>query len=163
MPDPLDSMFNSFTPASIAEALEGGLPVASEERPPPISLCEMGPCAHYHVIRTKVDAQEPQDGSAAPIFTIPTRTCYPASGIECDLTDTPVKECNLWLPNADLVQVRIRERERFKTANAEQYAAFEASWPSKCQNCGKVDAVRQVGSERWCADCVAGPGTAGTP
>lgn len=108
-----------FTPAPMT-------PIPRE----PVSLCMLGPCVRYHELAAKIDAQEPQDGSAAPAYAMAIRTCYPTPGIEIDLS-TPVKHCNLWEPRLDVVETRARYREAYSKSQQGriELKQFEESWP----------------------------------
>lgn len=64
----------------------------------PPSLCEQGPCAHYHEITALADAATPMDGSLRVHVQV-LRTCYPHAGIEMPLNGSPVFECNRYVPD----------------------------------------------------------------
>lgn len=86
------------------------------QRPPPDprpSLCEAGPCRHYHRFAVQVDAEPPKvrrlpvvvPGVAGDTYQPPAtfhtethRYCYPDTGIEMSLGVMPVTECNRWDP-----------------------------------------------------------------
>ncbi len=114
MTNPLPTVADQVTPVE---------PEATE-----ISLCELGPCVHFHLLRTKLDAQTPQDGSHQKTYTNITRTCYPHSGIEMDVSDHPVRECSLWDPRPDVEETRVARRRSFECEEPEKWAAFKASW-----------------------------------
>jgi hypothetical protein len=94
----------------------------------PISRCQLGPCFHYHELTSRMDAQQPIDGSKTHLPVFVSRTCYPTPGIEFDLTE-PVKDCSLWYPmdKADRAATD-RRRGNFMTLNPELMQQFEASW-----------------------------------
>lgn len=104
-----------------------GLPVIA-----PIPRCELGPCRNFHRMTTKVDAQDPLDGERI-LHTVITRTCYPAPGIEFDVSEAPVRECSRWEPVTQGERNALLERRRGWTsigAFRAELAAFEASWQS---------------------------------
>jgi hypothetical protein len=67
--------------------------------PEPPSLCRQGPCSHYHELSVRLDASTPMDGSSDVMHTQLTRSCYPTSGIQIELDDTPVFACSRWSPD----------------------------------------------------------------
>lgn len=130
---PTDRLVDGFVPSSVPPmAPDGGLQLdpAPLEPPParPISICELGPCRNYHELASKMDAQEPLDGSRVRLPVFVTRTCYPSPGIEMDLAQ-PVRECSLWAPftSGELYE-REQARDRFIGANPAAHAAYLKSW-----------------------------------
>lgn len=66
------------------------------------SLCAVGPCRHFHELVLSLDAQEPlgqETGVRTHRNTV--RTCYPSPGIEADLGEETVYQCNRWDPHDD--------------------------------------------------------------
>ena len=63
------------------------------------SLCEAGPCRHYHRVASLMDAAAPIDGSASEAHEQIVRACYPAPGIELELGEAPVSKCSRWEPD----------------------------------------------------------------
>lgn len=104
------------------------LPILGPEAP---TLCRQGPCIHYHELQTQLDAAKPIDGSAAAEFRHTIRTCYPHSGIEMPLDETPVFQCNLWLPADATVEGRRRTKaatDYLLSEPGKQYQAELAEW-----------------------------------
>lgn len=129
-------------PISTTDALEAGLelgaspPRAADGGPElspapvslpviqPMSLCDLGPCRNLHVLTQKMEVQAPMDGSPEPLHTVTIRTCYPAPGIEYDLTSQPVKECSKWDPGGSEESVVARRSRCCPT----ERVAFLKSW-----------------------------------
>lgn len=80
-----------------------GLIPAPPPRPLPVlehpSLCEAGPCRHYHRVSALMDAAEPIDGSGGSSHEQTTRACYPAPGVELELGEAPITRCSRWEPD----------------------------------------------------------------
>lgn len=102
-------------------------PLTSEAEP--LSLCQLGPCRHFHELAIRIDAAKPLDGSQGSDYVHTIRTCYPSPGIEMDLA-APVRRCNRWAP-------MVRNDDEYEGARArytgtmigqEEMAEFEASW-----------------------------------
>ena len=134
--DPTARIADGFTPSAISVGPDG-IPAAVPVRPPSklalIPLCTLGPCVRYHELVTKMDAQDPQDGSEGEVFTNRTRTCYPSPGIEMDISVNPVHQCNLWEPDINRARVveAIRAQYEASTEGAIEMDRFHASWPQK--------------------------------
>jgi hypothetical protein len=137
--DPTSRLADEFEPSPLPPiAPDGGLALEPVPIKPlrrvQISLCALGPCANYHEVLTKIDAQDPLDGSPGKIHLMPVRTCYPHPGIEMDLKDMPVRECNRWNPlevtnqlaSPDLLQKS--RRDIFIRNRADLYNDFLTSW-----------------------------------
>jgi hypothetical protein len=95
----------------------------------PPTLCEAGPCAHYHRVSSVMEDQEPI-GGPGPIRRMVTRACYPAPGVEIEL-DSPVLQCSRWEPNGeqerlDGIRKRFLSSEPGKAFSG-QVSEFEAS------------------------------------
>lgn len=123
-----DRMAEGFTPTSMPPLGPDGAPVftpASLEPLPLVadSLCQLGPCRYYHELVTSFDAQEPLgEETGAPRYRNTVRTCYPAVGIEADLGEGVIYDCNFWDPVADgFVEARALRRS---AARARQDAAL---------------------------------------
>ena len=133
-----DAIEGGFVPSELPpRAPDGGLELApapvSLPVIQPISLCTLGPCRNLHVLTQRIDAQQPLDGSPAPTRVVTSHTCYPAPGIEYDLTSEPVKECSRWSP------ITINDRDATDAARRRvthgdldglggDYLAFLKSW-----------------------------------
>ncbi len=109
-----------------------GVPTPQPEREH-VNLCQLGPCAHYHELQTKLDAQDPLDGSDAAVFIQTSRTCYPSPGIEFDINEAPVKTCSLWDPGVpgahDAMESR---RAAWLGRNLDKWKKYYTSWrPAK--------------------------------
>lgn len=132
--DPTERLIEGFAPASLAIGPDGTVaPIAvkPESRLATIPICQLGPCSHYHEIVTRMDAQEPEDGTPGEVFVKRTRTCYPASGIEMDITANPPCKCSLWMPRTDFAATTERIRAEYKTNHAAEFEEFRRSWPDK--------------------------------
>lgn len=121
---PHDSLQDGWEPSPAPYAGPDGLlvgPPSAPTEPPYPSLCEAGPCKHFHRVEIQVEAENPlaqrievplPDGLARvestpggkvyrplPVFhTSVTRACYPDVGIEIELRATPVVRCNRFEP-----------------------------------------------------------------
>jgi hypothetical protein len=93
----------------------------------PPSLCEAGPCRHYHRVASVMDAED--GGSAGPTHRQVTRACYPAVGIELELGETPVLQCSRWEPDNEQARLDSIRADFLKKpdgkAFVEKVAAFE--------------------------------------
>jgi hypothetical protein len=137
--DPTERLSETFRASPIDAGPDGmtaPVPVTPPSEHALVPICQLGPCVRYHEIRTRFDAQEPEDGSGGPIYTHPTRTCYPAAGIEIDITEHPVRDCNLWEPRIDVLEARLRHRQTWTASEhgAKEWAEYEASWPRSKPN-----------------------------
>lgn len=130
---PTDGLADGFEASSLPPiAGDGGLqlePAPTDPLPEgPISICELGPCRHYHELFAELDAQKPLDGSKMRLPVIRHRSCYPIAGREIELSHG-VKECNLWDPQTRSErELRDQRQQQFKTFNEERYAEFLKSW-----------------------------------
>jgi hypothetical protein len=128
-----ERLTTQFTPSQMPPlAPDGGLllepaaidPLSAGEE----SLCAVGPCRHFHELVLSIDAQEPlgeETGERRHRNTV--RTCYPSPGIEADLGEETVYECNRWDPESDYdVDERRLRRER---ARQRRDDAIEAAFP----------------------------------
>lgn len=134
--DPTARLSDDFVPTAIPVGPDGtpaAVPVRPVSKLATIPLCSLGPCVHYHEMVTKMDAQDPTDGSPGEVFVHRTRTCYPNAGIEVDISVHPVYQCNLWEPDVDRARrvEAIRQVYEASTAGAIETDAFNASWPQK--------------------------------
>lgn len=97
------------------------LPVISGEPAP--RLCLVGPCNHYHRMRLIMNVQTPIDGSVGSVAKETIETCYPAKGVEMDLTGVQVAECNRWdPPGSSLAE---GQAHALKAIYESDYAAWE--------------------------------------
>ena len=99
----LSRFLSSWQPADLSSGLPGPPPTPNPDAPDidPPSLCEAGPCRHYHRLATVMEVQPAIDGTTARPRQI-TRACYPAPGVEIELAETPVLQCSRWNPAPDL-------------------------------------------------------------
>lgn len=117
---------NGMIPAGppLIEDSDGHLPIID-----PPTLCEAGPCRSYHRVVSVMDAQNPVAG-AGPTRRQITRSCYPTSGIELELGETPVLQCSRWEPESAAARDEAR-RVYLKTPVGKQFiadsVAFEAA------------------------------------
>lgn len=96
------------------------------------SLCAIGPCRNYHELVLSLDAQEPlgeETGERRHRNTV--RTCYPSPGIEADLGEETVYQCNRWDPHDDSF---VLARDVRRSAAMERRAG--GGTPAPCQLCG---------------------------
>jgi len=134
--DPTARLTDGFQPSQIPAGPDGipsPIPVRRSSSLEVINLCSLGPCSHYHELATKVDSQDPLDGSPGGVYVNITRTCYPAPGIEIDVSEHQVRRCSIWEPRFDQRETLERIRNAYLATDdgAEEWAAFEASWPTK--------------------------------
>lgn len=139
--DPTSKMVDEFEPAPLPPLGPDGFPVL-EPAPigpipvEPISICMLGPCANYHELETKMDAQEPMDGTRGHVHLMVYRTCYPHPGIEMELP-APIRRCNRWSPTSvdpetrTVVTSATSRPAAFKSNRPAQWAEYEASWNEK--------------------------------
>lgn len=94
------------------------------------SLCELGPCVHYHRMTYQIDAAAPTDGSPGGLFQQTAHTCYPTPGIEIELRGTPVFECSLWTPMSQTAAKKQTDagRRQLKTKDGKRFLHELASW-----------------------------------
>lgn len=131
--DPTSRLAAEFVPSPVPAIGPDGAP--SLEPAPieplrvlPISLCTMGPCRNFHSLLSKIDATEPIDGSSGGVHLQPMRACYPAPGVEIELT-APIKECNRWSPMSSGELAELGEhRERWQRFNVGETNDYHESW-----------------------------------
>ena len=82
----------------------------------PPTLCEAGPCRHYHRVVSVMDAQAPVGKDSNNDHAQTSRVCYPTAGIEVELGETPVLQCSKWEPESE--PERDERRRKFLTGNA---------------------------------------------
>lgn len=92
------------------------LPIAQ-----PPSLCEAGPCRHYHRVASVMDAED--GGVAGATHRQVTRACYPAVGIELELGETPVLQCSRWEPDNEQSRLDSIRAAFLKSPDGTAYAA----------------------------------------
>ena len=133
--NPTDRFSETFKAAPVGGGVDvvPVLPVTPASDHALIPICQLGPCVRYHEIRTKFEAAEPEDGTPGTVYTHPTRTCYPAPGIEIDVTEHPVRNCNLWEPRIDVAESRLRYREAWLQSEGatKEWAEYVESWPKR--------------------------------
>jgi hypothetical protein len=120
---PNDALADGWEPSPPPHIGPDGLaigPPSVESFPPYPSLCEAGPCQHFHRFEIQVEATSPlaqqvpielPDGHRVettpagkvyrplPVFhTRVERYCYPSSGIELELGSTSMVRCNRFKP-----------------------------------------------------------------
>jgi hypothetical protein len=111
------------------------------------SLCSIGPCRNFHELVLSIDAQEPlgeETGVRAHRNTV--RTCYPSPGIEADLGEETVYECNRWDPQSDydVDERRLRrEAARARHDAALMSAMMDSMPPPEC-TCGPTEPPHHV-------------------
>lgn|GEM_PF-6951278 len=117
-----------------ARGPDGLIPAPPPSRLPALehpSLCEAGPCRHYHRVVCLMDAAEPLDGSGGTAHEQVTRACYPAPGVELELGEAPITRCSRWEPDNEQARLdSIRDsflRSPAGRAYAEQLRAAEAT------------------------------------
>lgn len=89
--------------------------------PIPPTICRLGPCRNYHEARVLLPAHG-VDGKS-----ILVRTCYPHPGIEMDLQDTPVLECNRYWPEIGVGRPLERDKARDLIMNSEAGAEYKTA------------------------------------
>lgn len=141
-----NDLADEIEPGPIAVGPDGSLGITQNARatPPPPRICEAGPCRHYHRFVTQLDAERPMaggiehggeqhgrligDAGPAPFYVRVHHFCYPTAGIECDLRDLPVLECNRWSPQVGY-SVDEQDRQKFIATEAGQRHQREmAAW-----------------------------------
>lgn len=102
------------------------------------SLCEAGPCRHYHKLATIMDAQEPLVGSD-PLRRLITRACYPSPGINLELMgEEPVLQCSRWEPDNEQGRLGELRKQYLKTADGKAFAAQVAAFDEAQQEAEEV-------------------------
>lgn len=102
--DPKAVFQDGWDPTAAAPIGPGGEVLPSPKMRPviePPTLCDQGPCRHYHQLVTLANAQGPKDGSLVA-YKQTVKTCYPEPGIEMPLNDVPVFACNRWDPGVPI-------------------------------------------------------------
>lgn len=132
--DPSDRLSDGWEPAPLpARTPNDPLPPSPSLPAPsvaPPTLCELGPCAHYHKAVLRFDAATPMDGSASVTHTQNLRSCYPTAGISIELEDSPVFECSRWAPIDLAFKTRLEQLRQaaLQSADGEQYQRELAEW-----------------------------------
>lgn len=144
--DPKSKFQDGFEPGPLQIGPDGGIQVSPQAKaiPPPPSLCEAGPCRNYHRFVTQLDAERPIGGAIeqgehhgrvtgdpgpAPFHMVAHRYCYPTVGIETELDDLPVLDCNRWEPvgdDYDTARAVAERKEQYQRELAEWHAARAA-------------------------------------
>jgi hypothetical protein len=127
-----------------ARGPDGMIPAPPPSKLPviePPRLCEAGPCRHYHRVESLLDAQGPMDGSGDPAHTQVTRACYPAVGIELELSETPVLRCSRWEPDNEQARLDGLRDQFLKSPNGKQYAAQLAAFEEAVAEQDEIDNV----------------------
>lgn len=119
-----DRLVATFTPADLPPIGPDGGPILSpatltELRILPPSVCGIGPCRHFHVLVTSLDAQEPLgEETGVPQHRNTVRTCYPSPGVELDLAEAVIFECSRWDPeDVGFVAARNLRRQQVRLAS----------------------------------------------
>jgi len=94
----------------------GSLPILQ-----PPSLCEAGPCRHYHRVASVMDAED--GGTAGAAHRQITRACYPSPGIELEIGETPVLQCSRWEPDSEQARLSSIRESFLRSAEGQVYAA----------------------------------------
>lgn len=108
-----DSLQEGFEPAPLPPIGPDGAVTIPPLRRMPVaapSLCQAGPCIHYHRFVTQLEAARPianelgehgqlvGDAPEMPVHVQTHHYCYPTTGVETELGSLPVVECNKWAP-----------------------------------------------------------------
>ena len=118
-------------------------------------ICEQGPCIHYHRLETQMDVAAPQDGTAAGLFTQVHHACYPDTGIEIELGDTPVLECNRWEPMTPALKTKLKRatKQHFKTKDGKQFLKELWVWVNaKAQQQSEIEKAAAEEAEKLAAE-----------
>jgi len=132
--DPSDRLSDGWEPAPLpARTPDDPMPSSPKMPAPsvaPPTLCELGPCAHYHKAVLRFDAATPMDGSASVTHTQNLRSCYPTAGISIELEDSPVFECSRWAPIDNVFKIRLEglRNAALRSADGDQYKRELAEW-----------------------------------
>lgn len=156
---PNDALADGWEPSPPPHVGPDGLaigPPSVENVPPYPSLCEAGPCVHFHRFEIQVEATSPlsqqvpielPDGPRVeatpggkvyrplPVFhTRVERYCYPDTGIELELGSTSMVRCNRFSPVGGWEEYR-RPRMRKPTdenpsgdSRSQSYIAKVKAW-----------------------------------
>ena len=92
----------------------------------PPSLCEAGPCHHYHRVASVMDAED--GGTPGQTHRQVTRACYPAPGIELELGEVPVLQCSRWEPDNEQSRLDSMRGQYLKTVDGKAFAAEMAAF-----------------------------------
>ena len=128
---PNEALADGWEPSPAPHVGPDGLavgPTSVESVPPYPSLCEAGPCRHFHRFEIQVEATSPlaqqvsvelPDGPRVestpggkvyrplPVFhTRVERYCYPDTGIELELGSASMVKCNRFSPRTQPARVR---------------------------------------------------------
>lgn len=131
--DPDERLYEGWEPSPVpARTPNDPLPAPPRVVLPQVvapTLCEQGPCSHYHGAVVRFDAATPMDGSDDVTHTQTIRTCIPESGVTLELEDRPVFECTKWDPDKVYQRMLEHRREEFDASpEGAQYQAKLAAW-----------------------------------
>lgn len=118
------------------------IPALRKMTAPPPRLCEAGPCRNYHRLAIQMDVTRPIAGALEPggklvgeappqpFFVQVHHYCYPSPGIETQLGDLPVMECNRWEPRSGMEAEQDHERHAafMRSAAGERYKTALDTW-----------------------------------
>lgn len=125
--DPMDAILDAdFGPLPIGPT--GDFRPMGDITPEPLPpatpdnfVCLRGPCRHY----LQITQNFPIGNAAGTLERLPVqvvRSCMRISGMEVDLTDATIRDCNQWHPEDEsLVQLRNTKREEWKTQNNKEW------------------------------------------
>lgn len=135
-----------FEGAPLHISPDGGIAMSPEARelPPPPRICEQGPCRNYHRFTHQLDAEQPIGGDVEQgelhgkvtgdpgpkLFYKKTHHyCYPTAGIELELGEMPMLECNRWDP-IQYEDAALRERRDafYRSPEGRRYREELAEW-----------------------------------
>jgi hypothetical protein len=108
---------------------DGMVPAGAPAKLPvvqPPNLCEAGPCRNYHRVASVLDAED--GGMPGQTFRQVTRACYPAVGIELELSETPVLQCSRWEPDNEQARLDSVRQPFLKSPEGKAFAAKMAAF-----------------------------------
>lgn len=153
---PAERGYGDFQPAEIPVSPDGGIApgFAGVGTPAPApsfdeSICTKGPCRHYWRLTTMFDAGNPAETWEALGVSEPRQrhhVCLVNPGMETNLGDDLVYECNRWDPleEHELIQLE-RRRESYDRRAGEDAAAVAVATAIEADNTGAdpMDALDQ--------------------
>jgi hypothetical protein len=115
--------------------IPAGPPTLPIAQPP--SLCEAGPCHHYHRVASIMDTED--GGAPGATHRQITRTCYPGVGIELELGEAPVLQCSRWEPDNEQGRLDSIRQAFLRSSDGKAFAAKVAEFEEAALRASETD------------------------